>query len=579
MTKDSVVHLQPLVTQAKNVERAGWIGGHPCLSADVDYPVRDGIPYQFLLQIDCARMPTTTWGGLMPRTGWIAVFVSGSGPVDAKLIHSTEAMFEHRPSDAWEPERSALYSFAKDYRKYLEPPVAWPLSFAKDGPPSPTRQRPKEDFNISDKANWPLDRETHILLMEEAIRCLDDRAQKLADVARQRAAQLHTPSQRLLDALEEMKALAVDLGKAWHASSRWWQFNARRWLKRRDDLIRLRLLSDEWQLEINQGFDGVLGLARIQKANNIGQWPSKVITSPYFAPSTPAGRSHALILASAEKLKDELDHDPEVPKQESRRMGPDYASWATYRSLHPEQWMRYKDRILKVRRDFYDFWLANQEAVNQLLGGWDQFPLPASWEQAIDGVSQSASWADDQIAKLGSGPSDADTAFMSERSETAQRAENESNKIRTELMEFKKEISEYVYSAENCSDFFKKLQELSDGNVIGDYWHVNYDVIRSEVGKRIYAYSPDLLTPPVRARLEGRWQFDAEQATIQLGGKPRGYCHSVGESRSRPITLFQIPSNHLTALAFGDVSDLVISISDAALREGRFDLAKCDIAN
>lgn len=582
MTKSSPLFLQPRIGTLDSSDDAGWIGGDARLSTEFEYPVRDGVPYQFLLEIDCSRLPAETWGGGMPSAGWIAVFMATSGSLDVRLLYSPKAEVEHRQAGSWWPEHSSLRMVAKQYERFVKPPVAWPLEkIAGIGRlPSPTRQRPKgEAFTVADAANWPLDWETHILLIEEAIRSLDDRAQRYAEAARQRLATLRPSSPRLLALLEEMKANALRLAEHFKQMSDRQAFTPEIWRKRREDHIRSRLLSDEWSIESDQGLHHVLGLARIEKANNLGQWPSKVIPSPLFSSWSRAGRIHARILKDARKLEADLNAAPDVPKQDLKRGGPDYAAWAEYRSQHNSEWLRFKDRVLEVRAEFYDYWLDNQEAVNKALGGWDQFPLPANWDEAIDGASRQIAWVEKALSKAASGGSEEDQAFVRDRTEIAHRATDAAEILRADLAKANDQAGGVDYIAANEIALFKRIDAFGEAKLLDDYWHVNFEIIRSEVGKRIYASNPDLLSPLAKDRLERRWKFDAEQATIQLGGRPRGHCDRFLEYQGKAVMLFQIPSNHLTSLSFGDVSDLVISISERDLRERRFDLIKFDVSN
>lgn len=582
MTKSSPLFLQPRVAQIGSFARCGHIGGSPRLAAGQDYPVRDGHPYQFLLQIDCTQMPVATWGGLMPRSGWISVFSSVSGLFDIRIVHSEEAEIEHQRPEAWDPKHSAFYYFNERYHKHFKAPVAWPLAIMQSGdkPSSPRGPRPIEEiFRISDEANWPLDWETHFLLVEEAIRSLEDKAQGYADAAKQRAATLQEPPARLLELLEELKLVALNLVEYWTKLSESTPFSPNEWRSRRSDLIRTRLLQDEWTLEKNQGLQSVISLVRIEKANNVGQLRSLRVPSPLFSLWKQPGRVHLQILKRAQKLVNALDNDPNVPKQDSARISPDYATFAAYRSKHPSEWLRYKKQILALRTDFYGYWLDNQDAVNKALGEWDQFPLPSSWKEAIHEVSRVAVWAEEEHLKISSGASNADVVFIQERNETARQASEAAGHLRAYRANPSIEASGVIYSAKKEFELFKRIDNCVDAGLLRDFWYVNYEVVRSEVGKRFYSCDPEQLSSPIRNHLERRWRFDAEQAIIQLGGKPLGESDTLAFSSEPMIMLFQIPSNNLTHFAHGDTGGLIVLISEGNLRDRRFDLASYDIGH
>lgn len=57
-------------------ESRSWLGGLPRLSEGTGWPhADDGTPLHFVAQVDCAALPGELWGGLGPRSGWLALFV------------------------------------------------------------------------------------------------------------------------------------------------------------------------------------------------------------------------------------------------------------------------------------------------------------------------------------------------------------------------------------------------------------------------------------------------------------------------------------------------------------------------
>ena len=92
------------------------------------------------------------------------------------------------------------------------------------------------------------------------------------------------------------------------------------------------------------------------------------------------------------------------------------------------------------------------------------------------------------------------------------------------------------------------------------------------MAKQTYANDPAALHPAARAYFETLWAFDAEQATLQLGGQLRRWCAEFVERMPESVMLLQLPTNHLTLFSCGDVEDLVVSIVAS-------DLARCDFSN
>lgn len=576
----SPLFLQPLVSQSGDAASCGHVGGNPHLAAGQAYPARDGKPFRFLLQIDCAKMPADTWNGLMPRIGWISVFATAAEQFDVRIVYSDSADVEHQRQDAWDPRQTSLSTLDERYHRYFKAPVAWPLVAVQGGEPNRLATVPRAGEGASgsfDEANWPVDWDTHFLLIDEAIRSLDERARGFADAARQRAAKLRLPSPRLTELLSELRALASGLADHWTELSLRKPFSRAAWLSRKEDLVRIQVLQTESGIEQNgNDLSAFVNLVRIEKANNLGTVRSLRFRSPFFAPTDHAGRVHAQILSKAERLVAELDNDPNVPKQDPRRLSPDRVAFAEYRSSYPADWLRYKKQILEIRADFIGFWLDHQETVNELLGEWGRLPLPANWIEAIDEASQIAAWADKQLAKITEGASADDIAFIQERNEIARQSADAADALRSARSDAGAANSAVAYSASDHHDLFRQIDDCMRAGLLRDFWNVNYETARSEVAKRLYRHDPHRLSAPVRAHLERRWQYEADQARIQVGGEPAGECDTLTMATKPMVMLFQIPSNDLTHFAHGVTGGLVILISETDLRDRRFDRATFD---
>ncbi|MEL7166207.1 MAG: DUF1963 domain-containing protein [Pseudomonadota bacterium] len=65
---------------------AGWFGGQPMLPPDEAWPEIEGVPLNFLAQIDLARLPADIWSGLGPRDGHL-VFFNHPDRCAPKVLH------------------------------------------------------------------------------------------------------------------------------------------------------------------------------------------------------------------------------------------------------------------------------------------------------------------------------------------------------------------------------------------------------------------------------------------------------------------------------------------------------------
>jgi hypothetical protein len=106
-----------------------------------------------------------------------------------------------------------------------------------------------------------------------------------------------------------------------------------------------------------------------------------------------------------------------------------------------------------------------------------------------------------------------------------------------------------------------------------------YRVLRSEIAKQLYAGNPDALSPAARRSVEAEWAFDAEQTTLQIGGTPRGWCDYFIANKPNSVVLLQFPTKNFTNFRYGDVSDLVVSVSRSALKRHDFGKVRVDVSN
>ena len=82
--------LEPIVPIPDGHQLRSWLGGNPRLPDPFAWPERNGVPYDFIGQIDCSELPAKLWGGLGPRKGWLAVFCAAEGSAASKVLYSSE---------------------------------------------------------------------------------------------------------------------------------------------------------------------------------------------------------------------------------------------------------------------------------------------------------------------------------------------------------------------------------------------------------------------------------------------------------------------------------------------------------
>lgn len=580
------VWLRAMVRGQSRAE-AGWIGGNPCLPDPFHWPERDGQAYQFLCQIDCAALPRTAWGGLGPRTGWLTFFASTSGRVDATVIYSNALGPEQCCAGSWRKALSSRHAMDDRYDRHLGPPVRWPLEFVvpaegESGVPDRLRQRPTASmpFRLTGPEHRPFDWVTLDLLVSEAL----GQARKLADdyafSERQHAAALAPPPEGLVQAVQDYAHAAEQLRETLAASADSEPFSPEGWLARLDLICRSGLAEDEIALQRGASFLDILQKARIEAANNIGILRNALGPSPLFAADTAQGRAHAELVRLAEGFERDIVQDASLPPPSTRPHSPDYAAWQQYRTDHPRDWAAYAARLRNIRGLFRAFRERNREVIAQLNAnsGLGPVPPPSSWEEALQQAGDIRRATQQWTDRLHQ-----DQPETRERMHAARDKSTQAGTLAAHLLQAARSVGERGLQAafvpEEWATLYRLLDEATASGLLNTYWAANYVVLRAEIAKRLRAEGGTSLPAASLAWLEDDWQFDAEQATLQLGGLPRGWCSTFIHDKPKSIMLLQIPTNHLTQFAWGDVSDLVISITQRNLARCKFEIVSVDVSN
>jgi hypothetical protein len=279
------------------------------------------------------------------------------------------------------------------------------------------------------------------------------------------------------------------------------------------------------------------------------------------------------ILKLAAELEKEMECDPKLPPA----AGIGRAGWRQYRMANAAEWNGYADRVRHIRKLYYEYGLDHYLTLSKL--------------KRLPGAVFTLS--------MGKPPEDLDTALMQVRAARDSAAgrldkiENGDPKARRELQalqekraeteSFERQLSglqaqlhdrrpDAPFDAADWTSLYETLDEKEKSRILSDFWATDYETVRSELAKRTYADDPAALHPAARDYFETRWAFDAQQATLQIGGRPRGWCAKFIEQMPKSVMLLQLPTNHLTLFSCGDVDDLVVSISES-------DLARCNFSN
>jgi Domain of unknown function (DUF1963) len=571
---ENPVWLRAVIPARPAATEVGWVGGNPRLPDPFEWPSRDGQPYQFLCQIDCASLPSSLWDGVGPRTGWLAFFRNVSGRVDVKVIHAPKLGPERHNDNAWRKDATDLYWVDEKYDALLAPPPRWMLEFVHpiDGQhcvPNRMRRRAGADdvIPMASPEYQPFDWRTLELLLDAAMSEAKKWAAGWADATRQAEARLKPPRQETMTAFANLLEASDRLCDALKASEAAEPFSLQRWLAHADLIFRINELNDE--ISLHQGASLVYAPRKgeIEIANRQGA------ASPLFAPDSDQGRRHARLMRLVEDFERDITADSRVPPPVQN-----IAAWLDYREKFPQDWEAYANRVRHLRRVYYSFWADNVATIATALFHSPALPPPATWADALSRADSQREWARERL----SNPANVRAEEYEWPAVTRSR-QAKAETLVAELETVVRKVGNRDPAAAFVPDEWTALYRLLDAHVadqvIYESWHVGYGTLRSEVAKQIYARDPEALRPDVRRSLEARWAFDAEQGTLQIGGTPRGWCADFIENKPKSVMLLQLPSNHLTGLTSGDVDDLVVSISRSDLERHDFRNVLVDVSN
>ncbi|MFK7976878.1 MAG: DUF1963 domain-containing protein [Halioglobus sp.] len=155
--KDAAILLKRQVPIRHEEIARSWLGGLPKMPEEINWPrCSDGSPLQFVAQICCDDFPSSLWGGIGPRSGWILLFIK-AGDIDgfrqdgnAQVLH-----IDSLGPDIEPPEDSPRLRFAGYQYRALSKPVfpevipnywrKWPVDLVS------------YEYDVEpDKLNWPV---------------------------------------------------------------------------------------------------------------------------------------------------------------------------------------------------------------------------------------------------------------------------------------------------------------------------------------------------------------------------------------------------------------------------------------
>lgn len=108
-------------------------------------------------------------------------------------------------------------------------------------------------------------------------------------------------------------------------------------------------------------------------------------------------------------------------------------------------------------------------------------------------------------------------------------------------------------------------------------WVYDFERLRFDHARHVYADRPDQLPEPVRAHYEARWSTMARHEMAGTGHVPFRFVHRFDEREE--VMLLELPTSDLLGWMWGDVDDLVLTMRKADRAAGAWDRVTMQVSN
>jgi hypothetical protein len=110
-----------------------------------------------------------------------------------------------------------------------------------------------------------------------------------------------------------------------------------------------------------------------------------------------------------------------------------------------------------------------------------------------------------------------------------------------------------------------------------DLWVHEFETLLEDWARHRYCDDVESLTPAARAHYEQIWRETASHDMAGMGHVPFRYVHEFDEADE--VTLLELPSSNLMGWMFGDVDNLVLTMTKRDLAAGVFDRVAMQVSN
>ena len=558
-----------------------WLGGSPRLPDPFVWPRKDGKPLYFLGQIACSALPADIWGGLGPRSGYLAFFVGMGKHIAATAVHAAELGPERLAPEPWPDCVLPSITMRSATREIYDSVPCWKLavSAAPKGGGEAMKQlidnpgrSPKVD--LTKPAFWPYDWRSFRLLLAAAM----DDARRRAEQARKSLVAVESRLQngkpdiamfRRLSA----ESLALRSKLAELASQAPWQ--AAIWIPFAVQLSGWKQAEAAEALRTSQNlFQGYKSLKFA--ASELLEVSAQ---SPSLAPQLKSElegivrRASEMSFGDAE-LRDLLRQIPSTPKV-----------WGDFRGRFPDYWRRAVAEIADKYANVCGAEIALRPVEGRsYINGKPRPPwgsalnyqnsFPTSWDEAL-------AFADRYIATAQASVTSAENFEVREGANLAG-ARDQVTKAEAAMKTVAAEVGR-MEAAEGAEafDILEWLPAISalQESEMSEFWATGYEAARYRLAAFAYARDPESLPAAVRGHFEARWANDVDYEIAAMGGLPDDWSYDMMDGVNTRVMLLELPSSHLLGWQWGDVHCLVISVAVDDLKRNRFRDVRADITN
>lgn len=575
--------LRLIVPLVAETDYRSWLGGDPRLPDPFSWPQRNGKPLHFLGQIDCAALPPGIWGGLGPRTGWLAFFVGMADRICAEVIYAEQLGPTRTP-----PVKSRFYflpSMPGVMPEVYDEIPRWPvevIAYAKGDfdPYQPLVNNPAlhPRIDLRQAQFEPYDWDSFLALLRTARAAVSHNIKFNTQCLRSDLARAMLPKpdvavrKRILDAARQMRERFEEINKSGPFDQELWQPFAR---------------------EV-AGWRKAMGAAHLEEDRHLNSKCRSVTfhVDELLAVCTGSLARHAVIAGALKRISERtsfLSSDAELSAlcmEVHKDNPPDGMFWPAFEKKFPEQWRKRADELNEMYNGLCDAEVILRPVEcrppypnGQARGPWggsDPFgnSYPESWEEAtrrIDRYIGAAQDGLDWVSKQNS-----DLALRPQRCRDAIAANEQIEQGIATLISKVDALRVAPFLLAQWVDALAMVQAPEIGE---PHWTSEYDAIRYRLAALAYSRDPASLSDTVRSYFVARWNNDRNYEIASMGGLPHGWADDMSENVDSRVMLLELPTSKVFGWQWGDVCNVVLSLPVDELRSNTYRDVRCDITN